>query len=85
MVRDEGAASMARGMGPNVVRAVLMNASQLASYDWFKEQLIRSGHMTDGFGLHFTASFAAVSIFNDISLPFYLNFLNRERSRRVRH
>lgn len=61
MVRDEGVSSMARGMGPNVVRAILMNASQLASYDWFKEQIIRSGYMQDGFGLHFTASFAAVS------------------------
>jgi dicarboxylate transporter 10 len=53
---------MFRGMGPNVVRAILMNASQLASYDWFKEQIIRSGHMQDGIGLHFTASFAAVSL-----------------------
>jgi hypothetical protein len=65
---------MARGMGPNVVRAVLMNASQLASYDWFKDLLIRDGHMKDGFGLHFTASFAAVSIFDDISIIVYLIF-----------
>lgn len=31
MVRDEGVSSLARGVGPNVFRAVLMNASQLAS------------------------------------------------------
>jgi dicarboxylate transporter 10 len=62
MIRDEGPGSMARGMGPNVVRAILMNASQLASYDYFKEQLLRSGYFKDDFGLHFTASFAAVSV-----------------------
>ena len=32
MVADEGASSLARGMAPNVFRAILMNASQLASY-----------------------------------------------------
>jgi dicarboxylate transporter 10 len=62
---------MARGMGPNVVRAILMNASQLASYDWFKEQLIRGGHMNDGFALHFTASFAAVSRFSMTFSPLF--------------
>lgn len=37
-----------------------MNASQLASYDWFKGELLRSG-LKDGIGCHFLASFAAVS------------------------
>lgn len=69
MVRDEGVSSMARGMGPNVVRAILMNASQLASYDWFKEQIIRSGYMQDGFGLHFTASFAAGTVATTVCSP----------------
>ena len=31
MVREEGPSSLMRGVGPNVFRAVLMNASQLAS------------------------------------------------------
>lgn len=31
MVREEGASALLRGVGPNVFRAVLMNASQLAS------------------------------------------------------
>ena len=34
MVREEGFSSLGRGVGPNVVRAILMNASQLASYDY---------------------------------------------------
>lgn len=69
MVRDEGVGSMARGMGPNVVRAVLMNASQLASYDWFKAQILRGGYMEDGFGLHFTASFAAGTVATTVCSP----------------
>ena len=32
MVREEGVSSLGRGMTPNVFRAILMNASQLASY-----------------------------------------------------
>lgn len=32
MVREEGISSLSRGVGPNVFRAILMNASQLASY-----------------------------------------------------
>lgn len=31
MVREEGLSSLTRGIGPNVIRAVLMNSSQLAS------------------------------------------------------
>ncbi len=31
MIKDEGVSSLARGVVPNVFRAVLMNASQLAS------------------------------------------------------
>jgi hypothetical protein len=31
MVREEGVSSLGRGVGPNVFRAILMNASQLAS------------------------------------------------------
>ena len=31
MVREEGWSSLGRGVGPNVFRAILMNASQLAS------------------------------------------------------
>ena len=31
VVKEEGAASLFRGLGPNVARAILMNASQLAT------------------------------------------------------
>jgi solute carrier family 25 (mitochondrial dicarboxylate transporter), member 10 len=68
MVREEGVSSLARGVGPNVFRAILMNASQLASYDFFKAELLKTPYFEDNIACHFTASFAAVS--NSFSLPF---------------
>lgn len=35
IVRDEGVGALFRGVGPNVARAILMNASQLATYVLF--------------------------------------------------
>ncbi|GAW02652.1 dicarboxylic acid transporter [Lentinula edodes] len=60
MVREEGPSSLARGVGPNVFRAVLMNASQLASYDFFKASLLATPYFEDNIYCHFTASFAAI-------------------------
>jgi solute carrier family 25 (mitochondrial dicarboxylate transporter), member 10 len=60
MVREEGPSSLARGVGPNVFRAILMNASQLASYDFFKAELLKTKYFDDNIACHFTASFAAV-------------------------
>jgi len=61
MTREEGISSWARGMGPNVFRAILMNASQLASYDYFKTELLKYGFQ-DNITCHFTASFAAGTV-----------------------
>jgi len=68
MIRDEGPGSLTRGMTPNVVRAILTNASQLASYDWFKAELIRSG-LKDGIGCQFLASFAAGTVATTVCSP----------------
>ncbi|WFD34218.1 hypothetical protein MCUN1_001055 [Malassezia cuniculi] len=48
VVREEGAGALFRGAGPNTIRAALMNSSQLASYDLFKDMLRRSGYVQDG-------------------------------------
>jgi hypothetical protein len=61
MVREEGVSALARGVGPNVFRAILMNSSQLASYDFFKAELLKTPYFSDNILCHFTASFAAVS------------------------
>jgi dicarboxylate transporter 10 len=69
MVADEGVSSLTRGMAPNVFRAILMNASQLASYDYFKAELLRTGYFKDNINLHFTASFAAGTVATTVCSP----------------
>ncbi|KAA1477808.1 dicarboxylic acid transporter [Dentipellis sp. KUC8613] len=69
MVREEGVSSLARGAGPNVFRAVLMNASQLASYDFFKAELLKTPYFHDNIYCHFTASFAAGTVATTVCSP----------------
>lgn len=64
MTMDEGFKSWFRGVGPNTVRAILMNASQLGSYDWFKNTLLSQG-ISDGPVLHFLAGLGAVSYYRE--------------------
>ncbi|KAI4337611.1 hypothetical protein L6164_016005 [Bauhinia variegata] len=59
MSKQEGVASLWRGSGLTVNRAMIVTASQLASYDQFKEMILEKGLMKDGLGTHVTASFAA--------------------------
>ncbi|KAB5588263.1 Mitochondrial dicarboxylate transporter [Ceratobasidium theobromae] len=69
MLRDEGPSSLTRGMGPNVFRSILMNASQLASYDFFKLWLLETGKFQDNINLHFTASFLAGTVATTVCSP----------------
>ncbi len=66
MVREEGTSVFGRGIGPNIFRAILMNASQLASYDFFKAELLKTKYFEDNIACHFTASFAAVRIHDTV-------------------
>ncbi|KAI3502669.1 hypothetical protein L1887_30889 [Cichorium endivia] len=59
MVKNEGIGSLWRGSSLTVNRAMLVTASQLASYDQFKETILDKGLMKDGLGTHVTASFGA--------------------------
>ncbi|KAG8741699.1 Mitochondrial dicarboxylate transporter [Ceratobasidium sp. 414] len=76
MLRDEGVSSLTRGMAPNVFRSILMNASQLASYDFFKIKLLETGKFADNINLHFTASFMAGTVATSMpnSFPSLLQF-----------
>lgn len=69
MTRDEGLRSLFRGLGPNTVRAVLMNASQLATYDVFKNVLLGTGFFSEGTPLHFSASFMAGTVATTVCSP----------------
>ena len=59
MAKQEGVTSLWRGSSLTVNRAMLVTASQLASYDQIKETILEKGVMRDGLGTHVTASFAA--------------------------
>ncbi|PPQ88823.1 hypothetical protein CVT25_009309 [Psilocybe cyanescens] len=69
MVREEGVSSLGRGVTPNVFRAILMNASQLASYDFFKAELLKTKYFDDNIMCHFTASFAAGTVATTVCSP----------------
>ncbi|KAJ6564506.1 mitochondrial carrier domain-containing protein [Mycena capillaripes] len=69
MVREEGPSSLARGICPNVFRAILMNASQLASYDFFKAEPLKTAYFDDNIMCHFTASFAAGTVATTVCSP----------------
>ncbi|KAJ8773325.1 hypothetical protein K2173_028502 [Erythroxylum novogranatense] len=59
MSKQEGITSLWRGSSLTVNRAMIVTASQLASYDQIKEAILKNGVMADGLGTHVTASFAA--------------------------
>ncbi|XP_050371399.1 mitochondrial uncoupling protein 5-like [Argentina anserina] len=59
MAKQEGVASLWRGSSMTVNRAMLVTASQLASYDQIKETILEKELMRDGLGTHITSSFAA--------------------------
>ncbi|GAB7362567.1 hypothetical protein MBLNU230_g2883t2 [Neophaeotheca triangularis] len=69
MSREEGLSSLFRGVWPNSMRAVLMTASQLASYDVFKEQLLERTRMKDDLYTHFAASFLAGFVATTVCSP----------------
>ncbi|KAG2034809.1 mitochondrial carrier domain-containing protein [Suillus americanus] len=69
MVREEGPSSLVRGVGPNVFRSILMNSSQLASYDFFKAELLKTKYFDDNIACHFTASFAAGTVATTVCSP----------------
>lgn len=59
MVREEGLGSIFRGIWPNSTRAVLMTASQLATYDVFKKEILQRTNFGDSLATHFSASLMA--------------------------
>ncbi|OMO63522.1 Mitochondrial brown fat uncoupling protein [Corchorus olitorius] len=59
MTKQEGVTSLWRGSALTVNRAMIVTASQLATYDQVKEMILNKGVMNDGIGTHVTASFAA--------------------------
>ncbi|XP_013631016.1 PREDICTED: mitochondrial uncoupling protein 5 [Brassica oleracea var. oleracea] len=69
MVRGEGVTSLWRGSSMTINRAMLVTASQLATYDSVKETILEKGLMRDGLGTHVTSSFAAGVVASVASNP----------------
>ncbi|KAI4149970.1 MAG: hypothetical protein LQ341_001207 [Variospora aurantia] len=69
MTREEGWRSLFRGVLPNSMRAVLMTASQLASYDGFKRLILTHTPLEDNLATHFSASFLAGFVATTICSP----------------
>lgn len=69
MTREEGWRALFRGVWPNSMRAVLMTASQLASYDGFKRVLISHTPLEDNLTTHFSASFLAGFVATTVCSP----------------
>ncbi|KAH8154357.1 uncharacterized protein LAJ45_02125 [Morchella importuna] len=69
MGRNEGPSSLFRGVWPNTVRAALMTAAQLATYDQFKSYLLLLPIFNDGMATHFTASLLSGLVATTICSP----------------
>lgn len=67
--RDEGLATFARGMSANVVRSILMNVGQIATYSTAKHHLLASGGLKDDIRTHTLASFLAGTVATTICAP----------------
>ncbi|KAK0543831.1 hypothetical protein OC846_006276 [Tilletia horrida] len=66
--RTEGLGTLFLGLGPNVVRSVVMNVAQLGSFDLFKG-LLQGAGVPEGSALTFAASFAAGTTATTLCAP----------------
>ncbi|KAK9448855.1 mitochondrial carrier domain-containing protein [Limtongia smithiae] len=69
MAREEGPQSLFRGLFPNTTRGVLMTASQMVSYDEFKELLVKVGLDAKSMTTHFGASMLAGLVATTVCSP----------------
>ncbi|KAI9345298.1 hypothetical protein BDR26DRAFT_835305 [Obelidium mucronatum] len=69
IIKTEGAAALFNGVGANILRAVLMTAGQIATYDTVKQEMIASEMFGDGFIVHFTASVIGALVATTVCSP----------------
>lgn len=75
LVKEEGLKGLGRGLGPNTARAVLMNASQVGSYDFFKASLLNrtipvfNHKLKDSLLLHSISSILAGTVATTVCSP----------------
>jgi solute carrier family 25 (mitochondrial dicarboxylate transporter), member 10 len=68
---DDGLGAYFRGLGPNVVRSILMNVSQIATYTETKRKLLEMKQLglKDDIKTHILASFAAGTVATTVCAP----------------
>ncbi|EPQ31439.1 uncharacterized protein PFL1_00774 [Pseudozyma flocculosa PF-1] len=69
IARDESAQTLFKGLGPNIVRSVALNVSQLGSYDMFKSLLQATNVLPDGPVLQTAATFCAGTLCTTVCTP----------------
>uniref|UniRef100_A0A6N2MLL4 Mitochondrial substrate carrier family protein ucpB n=1 Tax=Salix viminalis TaxID=40686 RepID=A0A6N2MLL4_SALVM len=69
IVSEEGIRALWKGVGPAMVRAAALTASQLATYDETKQVLIRWTPLDEGFHLHLLSSTVAGTVSTLVTAP----------------
>ncbi|XP_071943934.1 mitochondrial 2-oxoglutarate/malate carrier protein-like [Antedon mediterranea] len=69
IVQEEGVLTLWRGCGPTIVRAMVVNAAQLASYSQAKQLLLGTGYFKDNIMCHFGASMISGFVTTCASMP----------------
>ena len=67
--KEEGMTGVFRGCGPTVIRAIVTNIAQLASYSQAKEFILSTGYFGDNLAAHFCAGMLSGFITAFASLP----------------
>ncbi|OCH92696.1 mitochondrial carrier [Obba rivulosa] len=75
LIKQEGWGGLTRGLGTNITRAILMNGSQVGSYDYFKSRLLRKPvpiinyQFRDNLLLHTVASCLSGTVATTVCAP----------------
>lgn len=69
ITREEGLLTLWRGWQPTVIRAMVLNAAQLAVYSQSKQNLISYNLMHEGTAAHFVASIISGFMSTVVSIP----------------
>ncbi|PVV01787.1 hypothetical protein BB560_003782 [Smittium megazygosporum] len=69
MAREEGISSFFTGLGPNVIRGMIMTLSQVATYDIFKDKLVELGMDGDKVITHFCSSMLSAFVATTATNP----------------
>lgn len=69
IAREEKVTSLWKGAAPTVIRAMVVNGAQLASYSQAKESLLATNKFSEGILLHFCASMFSGLVTTIASMP----------------